>query len=269
MPCSDYLELISAHIDNEISAADERRLQAHLAVCSDCRALLDFFVQADSGLASLAVDAPEGLKDAVMKNLPAQAKKERHIGRYLGLGLAAAAAIALAIGFSSKLPSLNTKKSADRSLSSKQAPQEANELYNDSQNLSIPLPEQREDTDTASLAPYEAAPEQSTKRHRDHMLDAANAQSVAVLENTDKRTLPELDGFMPTACFSDVDDFSEICTVPLPDAFEDGLCFVNVYEIDRETFLSIIEAYEGELPLTYDDSFQSPTVCLYVIFPAE
>lgn len=268
MPCSDYLELISAHIDNEISAADERRLQAHLAVCSDCRALLDAYVQADSGLASLTVDAPEGLKDAVMKNLPAQAKKERHIGRYLGLGLVAAAAIALAIGFSSKLPSLNTKKSADRKLSAVQAPQEAAELYNDSQNLSMPLPEQGENAVIDSLDAAETDSEKSVRRHGGHTLDAANAQSIAVLENTDRRALPELDGLEPTACFSNADDLPEL-PIALPDVFEDGLCFVNVYEIDRETFLSIVDAYEGVLPLTYDDSFQSPTVCLYVIFPAE
>lgn len=267
MPCSDFLELISAHIDNEISDADECRLQAHLAVCSDCRALLNAYLQADSGLAFLAVDAPEGLKDAVMKNLPAQAKKERHIGRYLGLGLAAAAVIALAIGFSSKLPSLNTKKSTDRNLPTVQASQEAAEVGNASQNLAMQLPEQG-DTDATSSDAGEADAK-STKRHRDHTLDAANAQSVAVLENTDSRALPELDGFLPTACFSNVDDFSEICTIPLPDASEDGLCFVNVYEIDRETFLSIVNAYEGVLPLTYDDSFKSPTVCLYVVSPAE
>lgn len=270
MPCNDYLELISAHIDNEINKADERRLQSHLAGCSSCRALLDAYVQADSGLASLSVEAPEGLKDAVMKSLPKQAKKERHFGRYAGIGLAAAAALALVIGFSTRLPSLNAKKDAVR-----EAPAAQDQYFYDTPELGAV--NNAFDTFAATPAPTDApagmldaaedATEGASTRHfkRD---GSASAQTVAVLENTDGRALPELDSLEPTACFSNADDLSEL-PIALPDVSEDGLYFIKVYEIDRESFLSIVETYEGELPLTYDDILLSPTVCIYVLTPAE
>ena len=38
--CDEALELISARLDGPLTAAEEARLNEHLAACSPCRALL-------------------------------------------------------------------------------------------------------------------------------------------------------------------------------------------------------------------------------------
>jgi len=67
--CIDYLELISAYADGEISEPDKLRLEAHLTECPNCSSIL----QAYRGI-SLAVDeslepAPESLRRGVMDKI--------------------------------------------------------------------------------------------------------------------------------------------------------------------------------------------------------
>ena len=96
MKCEDALLLISGHIDGENSLEEEQLLQAHLADCEACRAILQAWTEADQGIASLEEDAPADLCEKVMASIGAPKKKQRWWPV-----LATAAAVALVIGLGS------------------------------------------------------------------------------------------------------------------------------------------------------------------------
>ena len=50
MTCQTYDQDLSAHLDGELSAVEERRLLDHLAVCPACRAARDELVRLSVGL---------------------------------------------------------------------------------------------------------------------------------------------------------------------------------------------------------------------------
>ena len=263
MSCDAYLELLQAHIDNESSAADEKRLQAHLAQCNDCRLLLSAYLQADAGLAALNEDAPAGLKDSILQSLPAQEKKSRHFGRYAGIILAAAAALTLVIGFGAKLPSLGAKKAESKTDVVLQQKSDALQVYGfqESSNVSA------SPTETPTVPDADITKESSPSRHLTLIADELS-QTTAIVFNRDRLSLVELEEIVPQETYYGVDDLSAICG-PLADSFEEGLYDVCVYELDVETFLSVADTYENILPIVYADRFLSETVCLYLIVPTE
>ena len=102
MECDKYWELLSARLDGFLSAEEEGELDAHLAVCPDCRAagaqlaaLQGAFSELEEG------EAPEGFAQGVMDRIRAEEKpkvvplfKRPQVRALAGL----AACVALAIG---------------------------------------------------------------------------------------------------------------------------------------------------------------------------
>lgn len=100
MDCGGYLDLLSARLDGELTEAQERELEAHLAACPECRA-------AGAQLAALRpafdeledVPAPEGLAQSVMDRVRAgEAPKVISPFRRFRALTGLAACLALAVG---------------------------------------------------------------------------------------------------------------------------------------------------------------------------
>ena len=107
MNCEQALEAISARLDGALSEEENRELEAHLASCASCRALLKELTELEEGLETLPVEAPETLAPSVMRAIRAEkaaqvapaAKKSQRRGPHITAWLiAAAAALALLLG---------------------------------------------------------------------------------------------------------------------------------------------------------------------------
>ena len=80
MDCDNYLELLSLRLDGALTEEEERELEAHMAVCPDCRA-------AGAQLAALRsafdewedVSAPEGFAQGVMDRIRAEESRPKVI----------------------------------------------------------------------------------------------------------------------------------------------------------------------------------------------
>ena len=71
--CEDYLELISAGIDGQLTGEEPQKLNDHLARCPDCRALYDIMAENDAALAGLGdCEPPEGFAQSVMERIQAE-----------------------------------------------------------------------------------------------------------------------------------------------------------------------------------------------------
>lgn len=70
--CDQALELISARLDAPLSPEEERKLQAHLAQCADCRALLADFNEMETVFPTLNAPVPEGLCQSVLDQIHAE-----------------------------------------------------------------------------------------------------------------------------------------------------------------------------------------------------
>lgn len=113
MECSEALSLLSGHIDGENTEQEEAALQAHLAECADCRALLKAYEDIDSNVAELNVPAPENLVSSVMEKISTPAKaKTRSPWRNLGMsaGLVAAVLVLLIGTKTIKLPNMSDNR---------------------------------------------------------------------------------------------------------------------------------------------------------------
>ena len=75
--CEDILELISAHVDGEISEADLAVMQAHLSACENCSAILELYKEMSVAVAETCVSVPESLKSGVMDRILSEKKDER------------------------------------------------------------------------------------------------------------------------------------------------------------------------------------------------
>lgn len=114
MNCDEYLPLISGHLDGENSEFEERRLQEHLQICEDCRALLSLMEQNDALLKDSTAEPPADLTDRIMRQVrkekqPKESTKRRWIPAAAS-GLAAAALLALV--FWGNLPVVKPSKDA-------------------------------------------------------------------------------------------------------------------------------------------------------------
>ena len=110
MNCNEFLPLLSGHLDGANSAAEEARLQKHLASCKQCHTLLEQFGRADAMLLSSKVEPPADLTARIMTQVRQKAKQKktkRHAVWSVGAaGFAAAALLALVFLGDLKLPSL-------------------------------------------------------------------------------------------------------------------------------------------------------------------
>lgn len=68
LDCDQALELISAKIDGELTVEDAAVLDAHLAICPECRALLADFTAMHAAMPAPAA-VPSGLSDRVMEQI--------------------------------------------------------------------------------------------------------------------------------------------------------------------------------------------------------
>ena len=95
--CEPYREMISALLDDELSAGDKARLRAHLAHCDDCSTLCVAFAAADGALDQTMEDVPEALHRAVMENVQEQERGQRmlRLKRYLKPALVTAACLVM------------------------------------------------------------------------------------------------------------------------------------------------------------------------------
>lgn len=96
MPCDNYLELISARLDGELTAREEADLTAHLDTCPACRAAADQLSSLHSALGELEVPAPAQLNASVLRSIQTErrAARRRALRRWGSL----AACLALCLG---------------------------------------------------------------------------------------------------------------------------------------------------------------------------
>lgn len=115
MNCEEALELLSGHIDGANTPEEEARLQAHLASCPACRAVLSAYEDLDGSLSALKAEPPAELVQGVMDTIRQEPAQSSKIRRFPVRGVAAtavAAALLLVIG-TTYLPELNRGQDAD------------------------------------------------------------------------------------------------------------------------------------------------------------
>ncbi len=102
MSCAEIYELIGLHIDGAITPEQEAQLQAHLAGCASCRALLAAYEQIQEGVAGLEADPPAELLTGVMQAVAQEprtspAVKKRRISGHRAAFTAVAAVLAILV----------------------------------------------------------------------------------------------------------------------------------------------------------------------------
>lgn len=75
MDCEHYEELLSAALDGELSAEEQRELDEHLARCPACAALFDELSAQCAALRELDCQFPDGLHERILDRLPPQQEK--------------------------------------------------------------------------------------------------------------------------------------------------------------------------------------------------
>ncbi len=115
--CTRFEELISCLIDGEILQEERSEIDAHIAVCPECRALYDDLISISDSLSHLSVEPPAELLTGVMAKIPVKNEKR---GWYMrpGYFVAVAAVLVVVIFASTGLPSLFNSKKADEAKAS-------------------------------------------------------------------------------------------------------------------------------------------------------
>ena len=113
MHCDELFEQMSAALDGELSPAERRELDDHLAQCPQCRELFDELAGHSALLRGLDCAPPEGLSARILSDLPPQKKKAAPVIRLRRWGtLAACAVLALVGAFALSSPFGGTKDDA-------------------------------------------------------------------------------------------------------------------------------------------------------------
>lgn len=96
--CKTYREMISSMLDGELSDTQKSELEAHMAVCAECRAVYDAFLSISNAV-SEPPEVPAQLHDAIMSSLRRTAKMKGRTERLRRLRpyLAAAACFVLVL----------------------------------------------------------------------------------------------------------------------------------------------------------------------------
>ena len=75
MDCNKYLELLALRLDSGLTGEEEKALEAHLAVCPDCRAAGAQLAALQEGFPELEeIEAPEGFAQGVMDRIREEAR---------------------------------------------------------------------------------------------------------------------------------------------------------------------------------------------------
>jgi hypothetical protein len=85
--CAEFIEFISAYADIELSDADKKRVEEHLATCVNCSALLELCREISTAANESSSPAPEVLFRNVMdivqnESMPRAAGNVKRFGRY-------------------------------------------------------------------------------------------------------------------------------------------------------------------------------------------
>ena len=64
--CVEYLELISAYADGELTETEKRRVETHLEACENCSAILELYREISVAAVEASVPAPDALRNGVM-----------------------------------------------------------------------------------------------------------------------------------------------------------------------------------------------------------
>lgn len=157
MRCEDALLLISGRIDGVNTPEEDRVLQAHLESCSQCRGILQAFVEQNRSLAAMEAEPPSDLSAKVMAAIASECapKKKRN---KLWPVLAAAAAIALVVGLSAEwLPKFDgqteTAPIVARSLPEEPVAQAVNEWQEEQNGMTISWARTANVVETEELLP--------------------------------------------------------------------------------------------------------------------
>jgi len=67
--CVEYLDLISAYADDELSESDKNRVEAHLSVCDSCFSTLELYRSISVVVSEARVQAPQSLSLKVMEEI--------------------------------------------------------------------------------------------------------------------------------------------------------------------------------------------------------
>ena len=70
--CIDYIELISAYADNELSEFDMQRVESHLRICANCSSILKAYRGISFAIDESSVPAPEALSCGVMEKIKSE-----------------------------------------------------------------------------------------------------------------------------------------------------------------------------------------------------
>ena len=96
MNCETALELLSASLDGELTAAEQAELQAHLDQCPSCRAIQTELMGLHVACGEMEALPPAGLKEQILAHLPPQRPGKVVYWRRWGAMAAALALVALA-----------------------------------------------------------------------------------------------------------------------------------------------------------------------------
>ena len=117
--CEYFLELLSAGLDGELTADEERELAEHLATCRECRTLAPRVAAAHAAFPQLEeIPAPEGFAAGVMARIRAEEKsKTKVIPLFRRPQFRAAAGLAacavLCVGLYRVMPGVSRSDSAE------------------------------------------------------------------------------------------------------------------------------------------------------------
>jgi len=67
--CTEFIELISAYADGELTGSDKQRLKEHLGVCENCSAILDLYREISVAAEESGAPVPDALRDGVMEKV--------------------------------------------------------------------------------------------------------------------------------------------------------------------------------------------------------
>lgn len=105
MACDEYLELMSAGLDGELTPEEQRKLETHLAECPSCRALYEELTGISGTFDGWEEEPPADLADNVLtrifddKVLPMNQPKKKKKQPWGALAAAAAVVICLGVAY--------------------------------------------------------------------------------------------------------------------------------------------------------------------------
>ena len=113
--CEYYREKISCLIDGELSPEESAELEAHIAGCSECRALYNAFTAVSAALSDGMEEPPEHITPAVMQEVRTIAQKKKRGVWIKYLSAAACLALVILVGARSGLFGITSRSGADSS----------------------------------------------------------------------------------------------------------------------------------------------------------